>query len=357
MRTIDLFDEYLDGTLSVDAAMAFEQDLESNSVLAKAFLEHKTLLNVLRQQHIKNTLKQNLQSIHQQEFGDGKVILLPKKQNLLKKYYKTMLVACAASFVGVVCTISVLSSSGYLLKKQSNEITDLKRDVMVLKSSKDVILKEIAKTKVQKAYAPANLEGSAFALNSKGFLLTSLHMVQGADSIFIQNSGCNRALAKLIYSDARLDLAVLKVTDSTLTENWKLPYSFLSKGSDVGEKVFTLGYPREDVVYGEGSLSSLSGYYNDTAMYQVSIPVNPGNSGGPLMDESGHVIGVIRGKITNAEGTGFAIKTSHILQSIRQNAPEIIIGGEKKSTLKNLKRPEQVKKMNPYVFNILVYNN
>ena len=130
--------------------------------------------------------------------------------------------------------------------------------------------------------------------------------------------------------------------------------------SDVGDKVFTLGYPRTEMVYGEGSVSSLSGYSNDTSMYQISIPVNPGNSGGPLLDEQGNIIGVVRGKISSAEATGFAIKANHILQSIEENNEDSVKQDlsslqSKKSGLKGLKRSEQIKRIHPYVFNVLVY--
>jgi S1-C subfamily serine protease len=94
-------------------------------------------------------------------------------------------------------------------------------------------------------------------------------------------------------------------------------------------------------------------------MFQISIPVNPGNSGGPLIDEKGNVIGMIRGKLSNAEGTGFAIKSDLLKQIIDSVKDETIkaelVLNTKKSTLKGLKRSEQIKRMEPFVFNIMVY--
>jgi S1-C subfamily serine protease len=90
-------------------------------------------------------------------------------------------------------------------------------------------------------------------------------------------------------------------------------------------------------------------------MYQVSIPVNPGNSGGPLLDDHGNVIGLIRGKITTAEGTGFAVKSREILKAISILGADSIQVTSKKSPLKSMKRTEQIKKIDPYVFNVLVY--
>ena len=105
----------------------------------------------------------------------------------------------------------------------------------------------------------------------------------------------------------------------------------------------------------------MTGFNNDTTMYQISIPVNPGNSGGPLMDEQGNIIGVIRGKITTAEGTGFAVKSTQIIRSITSVEGETVkselILNNTKSSLKKLKRSEQIKRINPYVFNVLVYKN
>jgi S1-C subfamily serine protease len=108
-----------------------------------------------------------------------------------------------------------------------------------------------------------------------------------------------------------------------------------------------------------GALSSMTGFNNDTTMYQISIPVNPGNSGGPLMDEQGNIIGVIRGKQSSAEGTGFAIKSNFIKQAIdkleNDSLKKDLALVTKKSNLRGLKRSEQIKKIQPFVFNVMVY--
>jgi hypothetical protein len=74
-----------------------------------------------------------------------------------------------------------------------------------------------------------------------------------------------------------------------------------------------------------------------------------------LLDEQGNIVGLVRGKITSAEATGFAIKSKEILSTIESFNNNDIKVPVKKSTLKNLKRNEQIKRINPYVFNIMVY--
>ena len=361
MRASDLFDDYIDGKMSAADRARFESQLAADSVLAGAFDEHLQLLTALNGHSKRSALKKELQSIHDSEFGvNTRVIALNREENFASRHGKTIAVAASTAFIAVFATVAVLSTGGYLLKKQSNQITDLNRVVLELKASSDAIVEGITRGSQKKiVYAPANYEGSAFALNNQGYILTSYHMVHKADSIFIQNSHQERTLTKMVYSDPSIDLAVLRLVNDSLASKWEVPFGLKEKPGDLGDRVFTLGYPRKDVVYGEGSLSSLSGYSNDTSMYQISIPVNPGNSGGPLLDENGNVIGVIRGKISGAEATGFAIKAGQIRQALDRAAGDSLLprfpGISKKTNLKSLKRSEQIKRINPYVYNVLVY--
>ncbi len=364
MKNTDLFDDYLFGKLSFDKLRAeekkeFEARINSDEVFAKAFEEHRHFFETVNRLEVRNSLLKALKKIHQQEFGNEAKIIPIKHETLFQKIGKNVAMAAGVGLIAVLSTLALLSTGGYLLKKQSNEITDLKRDIVELKYGQDAIVKGITNAGEKAKYAPANFEGTGFALNNKGYIITSFHMVKDADSIFIENSNTDRCLTKLIFSDPKIDIAILKIVNKTISKNWNIPFSFNTKSSDLGEKVFTLGYPRKDIVYGEGALSALSGYRNDTAMYQISIPVNPGNSGGPLLDEQGCIIGIIRGKITNAEATSFAIKSNQIFKTINSIVPDstrsaLTISG-KKNILKGIKRSEQIKRIHPYIFNIMVY--
>jgi serine protease Do len=361
MRPIDLFDSYLNKELTAEEVSVFEKRLIDDSSFSQAFNEHKRLIVALNHQSERTVLKDLLKTIHEKEFGKSAKLISLNSNNFAKRYGKTAVIAAATAFFAVLSTIAILSTAGYLLKRQNTQLSELNRKVYQLEASSEAIVEGITKPKI--IYAPANLEGSAFALNNSGYIITSYHMVRGADSIFIRNNSTERTLTHIILSDPKLDLAILKVNDTGLVKNWQVPFSLKEKATDIGEKIFTLGYPRKDMVYGEGSLSSLSGYYNDTTMYQISIPVNPGNSGGPLLDDQGCVIGVIRGKLISSEATGFAVKVHEIIKSINAMAAdstksELLAQLKKptgKSSLKNIKRSEQIKKINPYVFNVLVY--
>ncbi len=363
MRATELFDNYLFSTLSINDKSEFETRLKTDEEFALAFDKHKTLIEGINEHEQRTHLKQILATIHKQEFGkDAKIVPIKTEETFIKKHGRTFAVAASVAVFAVLGTVTVLSTGGYLLKQQSNDITDLKRDVTELKYSQDAIIEGItegASKRIKNNYAPANIEGTGFAINNNGYFITSFHMVKNADSVFVTNNILGRASAKLILSNPKFDIAIYKIDNDSLLKNYEFPFSFKELGTEIGDNVFTLGYPRRDVVYGEGALSSATGFNNDTTMYQISIPINPGNSGGPLLDEQGNVVGVIRGKLITAEGTGFAVKSNYIKQTIQDFEKELlkkeITLGSKRTTLRGLKRSEQIKRMQPFVFNVMVY--
>jgi len=136
--------------------------------------------------------------------------------------------------------------------------------------------------------------GTCFAVNQNGTLLTAYHLVKDAKSIRVHLIDGTTTEAKLQTFNAKKDLAILRIDPRT-------PH-YLSLAPDesvrVGERVFTMGYPAPDLLgqepkFTEGSISALSGPGGETGLLQVSVPVQPGNSGGPLINEHGRVVGVI----------------------------------------------------------------
>ena len=92
-----------------------------------------------------------------------------------------------------------------------------------------------------------------------------------------------------------------------------------SKDVNLGTKVFTIGYPKaslqgESAKFTEGSVSSLSGMRDDPKHFQISVPVQPGNSGGPLIDEYGNIVGVIVSQLLGdrVQNVNYAIKSDKL---------------------------------------------
>lgn len=139
--------------------------------------------------------------------------------------------------------------------------------------------------------------GTGFFVSRAGHIITSYHVIAQANEIGIIIEAGEFLPAKLIRADRANDLALLK------TEYYSEPLSLLHTAElEKGAEVFTLGYPRLGVQGQEqkatfGRINSLSGLRGDIRLIQIDVPVQPGNSGGPLIDSTGNVVGVIAGTL------------------------------------------------------------
>jgi hypothetical protein len=135
-------------------------------------------------------------------------------------------------------------------------------------------------------------DGTCFAVRPDGYLLTSHHIVEGAIRIEVTFDGGDANQAEIAEVDSENDLALLRIRESTPA------YLSLGEVDSLGERVFTIGFPVTGILglepkYTEGSVSSLAGAYGESNVLQISVPIQPGNSGGPLANELGQAVGVI----------------------------------------------------------------
>ena len=179
---------------------------------------------------------------------------------------------------------------------------------------------DISFNKVQKS------SGSGFFLTSNGIIATNAHVVENAEKINIQISneiGNFEYSAKVLLVDTKNDVALIKIDDNEFKGLNEIPYSLIEK-AEIGEKAFTIGYPLNDVMgtnykVTDGIVSSISGIDDDMRYYQISVPLQPGNSGGPLFNSSGDVIGITSARLNSkavgieVENVNYAIKISYLL--------------------------------------------
>jgi len=134
--------------------------------------------------------------------------------------------------------------------------------------------------------------GTGFIITRNGYVLTCHHVIDHANEVKVAVGG-KIYPAKLIRSDPNNDLALLKINGSFPA------IGFSSKRSaKMGQNVFTIGYPNPGLQgvsakFTKGTINSLTGVHDDLRLYQISVPVQPGNSGGPLLDENGNILGII----------------------------------------------------------------
>jgi S1-C subfamily serine protease len=281
-------------------------------------------------------------------------------QMFWKKYLPTMAVAASVAIVTVIGTLLTLDYLHSLENRQISYYKELRRELNSIKNTQRSIAN--ATISNNSGVKPITYSATGFLISSNGYIVTNRHVIAGADSIYVESKVDElcRYKAKEVYRDKLSDLAVLKIADPDFPTSMKIQYGFKTRESDLGEPVYTLAFPREDMVYGDGTISSKTGFEGDTAAYQISIPVNPGNSGAPVLDDRGNLIGIISGKHTAAESAAFAIKSKYLLTLIRSipsdSLPEPILLPVKNS-LRDMRRPEQIKYLQNLVFNVKVYQH
>jgi serine protease Do len=256
-----------------------------------------------------------------------------------------------------VSLISVIGTLLYVSQNAKSKLVLVGRDIAQIRQSQQKMMNEIDATKKKINPFPGKYAGTGFLISPKGYLATSYHVVKEADSIHIENDRFGILKAIIVHSDPSNDISILKVEDVVLPS---LPYTLVQSEAQIAEGVYTLGYPREDIVFGEGSISAITGYKQNQNAYQISVPVNPGNSGGPLLNNKGNVVGMISGVQTQVIGTSFAIKSSILLNVLSQPAIDSVQGVipiSKLNQMKNTSRVQQVKKWRDYVFMVRVYKN
>lgn len=149
--------------------------------------------------------------------------------------------------------------------------------------------------RLPKQTTPAAATGTGFLLD-QGYMLTAQHVISGRSKLTAYLEG-RHFLATVVLEDAANDLALLKLHgDLSAINQTGLPLGDSSSAKQ-GDRVWTLGFPLSELlgeksVLNEGSISSIYGIKGDPRLFQVSVPIQPGSSGGPLINGQGEVIGI-----------------------------------------------------------------
>ena len=204
--------------------------------------------------------------------------------------------------------------------------------------------------------------GTGFALNN-GYIATNYHVVENAKSIKVQGirgSFNTEYNATVISTDKFNDLAIIKINDSRFNGFGTIPYRVMTSTSEVGEDVFVLGYPLtttmgDEIKLTTGVISSKTGFQGDVSLYQISAPIQPGNSGGPLFDGNGNLIGIVNAKHRGAENVSYAIKASY-LNNLVESASNISLLPNN-NAVSGMSLSNKVKSLKNFVFMITCSNS
>jgi len=182
--------------------------------------------------------------------------------------------------------------------------------------------------------------GSGILISNDGLIITAYHVIENAKGVAVKTSK-GAFNVRVLAADKPNDLVLLQIKDAK-GEFTAAPLAPSAKVK-LGQTVFTLGFPNSalqgfNVKMTKGEISSTSGIQDDPRQFQISVPVQPGNSGGALLDEQGNVIGIVVAKLSETvakkytgntpENVNYAVKSSYVFPLVEQTDSKPLIQRE-----------------------------
>ncbi len=359
---LEAVERYLNGEMSPQDRLFFEDLRKNNPEIDQTVVEHTLLLNKLDEHGDTRAYKHSLHEVENKLTEEG---LISKSQlkgsakivYLWKRHKRN--IAIAASIAGIMSVTTAGIIIAYTKKVNESNKLDLIGKIQNTNKDLDNFKHQIqagSQTNPQPITPNPDYRATGFLIDGKGYLVTNAHVVNRLKTVYVENNKGDYYRAVAVFADNNSDLAILKITDTAFRAVPSLPYSIRKNNLDLAEPIFTLGFPRNIIVYGEGYLSAKSGNDGDSTAYQLTVSVNPGNSGGPVLNNNGEVIGIITSKEKNADGVVYAAKSMNIfklLEAVKKMEDTQAIKLPNNSGLRGLARPQQVKKMEEFVFMVV----
>jgi S1-C subfamily serine protease len=207
------------------------------------------------------------------------------------------------------------------------------------------------------ASSDAESSGTGFFASSEGHVVTNSHVVDGCSEIQLTSGLAPPVAARILARDTANDLALLK---SDLKPSHP---AVLRVGAKIGEEIAAFGYPLVGLLstngnFTVGNISAVTGLRDDTRYIQISAPIQPGNSGGPVVDRGGDVVGVVVSKLDVLkvaaaiddvpQNVNFAIKSAVLTNFLDANGISYSLSGVR-SSLQPAELAEEAKSISVFV--------
>lgn len=361
---LDSVERYIKGEMNPDERLFFENLRKTNSEIDQMVVEHTLFLRQVNRYATRKDFAAGLQDIHHKLENAGNITTPANEQTgklvfLWKKYRRVA--GIAASIAGVTAVGLSLLFNSVAPHPKDPQVKELVSKIDVLNETTKQLDQKIEHVKNKTDNTAANnndiainarYNGTGFLIDGKGLMITNAHVVKRSVNIYVQNNKGEKFKAIVLKQDPARDVAIIKIVDDRFKPVASLPYGIRKTASDIAEPIFTLAF-NDKMVYGEGYLSAKTGFNGDTLSFQISVPANPGNSGGPVFNRNGEIIGILSAKDVGVEGAVFAVQSKYIflaLDSLRKNQLYEKVKVSQKSTLSGLDQTVQVKKIEDYIF-------
>lgn len=367
---ISAVERMLKGEMPEQERLDFEELRKNNPELDQAVVEHMFFLNEVNKFGASRSFKHSLHEVENKLKDEGFVFRAPirgkaKVVQLWNKYKRTVAVAASIACVVSLFIASLISSVNQgketnikpLVEKLNVQVKDQVAKTRQIEHKINKLQADATAPPVVKPRIEGNFRGTGFLIDvNNNYIVTNAHVAREAkNQLIIENIKGDQFTANVVYVDQARDLAILKIRDNTFKKMPPAPFVIRKANAGLGEQVFMLGYPKQEIVYGEGYISARNGYNMDTIYCQLNTAANEGSSGSPVINRHGELIGILTSSERNAQGVVYAIKSINIHRAIEDAKKTDVTSGIKITTspsLKGLSRTDQIGKLENYVFMI-----
>ena len=373
IKILEAVERYISGQMKPDERVYFENLRKSSPEIDQLVVEHTFFLQQMNRFDETRKLKSILNDAHI-DLAEKGAIKFPRLKGKAKVVYLVNKYKRVAGIAASIAGLTALTMSALMwslspskpanrrdIENLSRDIRNIDQKVNQVRKQNMVLDEKINNVKDQTTPLEPGVTytsgGTGFLIDPKGFLVTNAHVIQNASHIAVQNNEGRDLKATVVYIDGERDLAVLKINDPKYKAPASIPYSIRKKSAEISEPIYTLGYPRNDIVYGEGYLAAKTGFNGDTLTCQIAIAANRGNSGSPIFNHNGEIIGILSTKQNAVEGAVFALQSKYIYSALTELKKDTSYHNIKipaSSNLKGLERTKQVEKISDFVYIVKV---
>lgn len=374
-------ERYLDGDMSAEESQLFRSRLNSDAWLTREVDAHKELRASIKKHGEHAELRNLFDGFHDEMDAAAKpekVIPITQPEEkapeqtksdddadngnatkvvTLRQLYRIVAIAACFTLLLSVGGVYMLQNLGGGADNNAPEQLGEMMDTVTPEEA-DLVADGNTSDEAPGAVESQSYKATCFPISRDGYLITAGHIAEKSRDVKVQVFEDSLPYkADIVAVDPVLDVAILKIEDDRFTEFDRLPTLLKDKDGRLGQDVFTLGFPGGKRVYTSGTISSLRGSnILDTVNYQISVPLNPGNSGGPLLNDRGEIVGMVTLRDNNLDVAYYATKSTHIIdfveRYIEESEDEIKLS--RRNALKGRKRPDQIDRLEPFVYSVNV---
>ena len=246
---LNSIERYLDGKMLPDEKAFFEELRKTQPQIDQMVVEHKFFLHQMEEFGNRNDFKDSLESIHAKLSANGEIKNDNQSSGFTGKVIQLWnrskkVAAIAATIAGITALFITMLAMYFSPSVNKIQLERLSRVIDQIKEKQDITNNALIKATEPKIPKGATLTsgGTAFLIDGNGYLVTNAHVLTGAGAIVSDNNG-NEYNSRILSVDRQRDLAILQIDDKDFKPVSTLPYSIKKTQPDLGEELFTLGYP------------------------------------------------------------------------------------------------------------------